>query len=103
MNPVTYRNGSHLIPAPRARAHSPPKSDSRLQHDLSFLAPAGRSHLVPRAEEATGLKAAGDAAILPKQDTRTRARICTDAHTHAMQPIVSGHGPGPGPAEGRIG
>lgn len=101
MNPVTYRNGSQLPPAQRLRAHSPPKSSSRLQHDLSFLAPAGESQLVSHGEEAAGLKAAEDAARLPKQDARTRARIRTDVRTHAMQPVVSGHGPGPGPAAGK--
>lgn len=80
MNPVTYRNGSHLLPAPHPRAHSPPKSDPKLQHDLSFLAPAEGSHLVPRAEEAAGLKAAGDAAVLPKQDARVRVYARTRAH-----------------------
>lgn len=60
----------------------------------------GGSHLVPRVEEAVGLKAARHVAVLPKQDTRTRARIRADARTHAVQPVVSGHGPGPGPASG---
>ena len=97
MTPVTHSNGSHSLPAPRPPTRSPPKSHSRLRHDLSFLAPGGGSHRVPRAEEAAGLKAAGEAAALPRQD----ARIGTDARTHAVQPVMSGHSPGPGPAPGK--
>lgn len=52
-------------------------------------------------EEAAGLKAAGDAAITPEPDSRVRARIRTDDSTHAVQPVVSGHGPGPSPAAGK--
>lgn len=40
VNAVTYRNGSRSLPAPHPRARSPPKLNSGLQRDLSFLAPA---------------------------------------------------------------